>query len=532
MAISDKLEELNEIKGDIKDAINAKGGSAGDDMSEYANAILSLSPSSASLIVIETTGTTLDDESESYVPNLTAAQVSQIVSAMADGSGVILKLGDQSALVNQKGSDSAKEWVWLTWQDKLELQYEKSGNSVSITYTDLKANLASPMLYQHYLHWVDYPSLNVWVISTNPDSYTKETLQADVQYNGNVLSAFFSSSATPASTTSWAYRILDWAIASNKLWYINGAVAIEKTNVYFSTGMSDNVSAIAPTTPSTAYTAGEGITIVDNEISADFNSVQAKLTAQTAYTAKGTSTKVPQITTNALGQVTSITEVDISGGGSGGVSDVQVNGTSVVSSGVANIGISSSSALGVVKGSSDNGKVSVGADGAMSVNGWSGKADASALNDYVAKSSASTSQVFAKNPTGVFGLSYGSQNNVNTLMLRDGNGKAQIGTPTSSDGALTIANKAYVDGKVAERVSDVQVNGTTVVSDGIANISAVSSFGGATGAITLGSNFSMTGNQLNGSFATEGYVDGKVGNYKITSMTETADEIYLTVEAL
>lgn len=39
---------------------------------------------------------------------------------------------------------------------------------------------------------------------------------------------------------------------------------------------------------------------------------QNKLTTQTAYTSKGTSTKVPQITTNALGQVTNITEVDIS----------------------------------------------------------------------------------------------------------------------------------------------------------------------------------------------------------------------------
>lgn len=39
---------------------------------------------------------------------------------------------------------------------------------------------------------------------------------------------------------------------------------------------------------------------------------QEKLTAQTAYTAKGTSSKVPQITTNSLWQVTAITEVDIS----------------------------------------------------------------------------------------------------------------------------------------------------------------------------------------------------------------------------
>lgn len=40
---------------------------------------------------------------------------------------------------------------------------------------------------------------------------------------------------------------------------------------------------------------------------------QTKLGTQTAYTSKGSATKVPQITTNSLGQVTGITEVAISG---------------------------------------------------------------------------------------------------------------------------------------------------------------------------------------------------------------------------
>lgn len=44
------------------------------------------------------------------------------------------------------------------------------------------------------------------------------------------------------------------------------------------------------------------------------SSKQDTLATQTAYSAKGSSTKVPQITTNSLGQVTSITEVDISAG--------------------------------------------------------------------------------------------------------------------------------------------------------------------------------------------------------------------------
>lgn len=42
-----------------------------------------------------------------------------------------------------------------------------------------------------------------------------------------------------------------------------------------------------------------------------FNAKQDTLTTQTAYTSKGTATKVPQITTNSLGQVTGITEVTI-----------------------------------------------------------------------------------------------------------------------------------------------------------------------------------------------------------------------------
>ena len=43
-------------------------------------------------------------------------------------------------------------------------------------------------------------------------------------------------------------------------------------------------------------------------------SKQDKLTTQTAYSQKGSATKVPQITTNTLGQVTWITEVDIEAG--------------------------------------------------------------------------------------------------------------------------------------------------------------------------------------------------------------------------
>ena len=41
--ISEKLTQLNTIKGDIKAAINNKGGEVGDDFSTYATAINNLS---------------------------------------------------------------------------------------------------------------------------------------------------------------------------------------------------------------------------------------------------------------------------------------------------------------------------------------------------------------------------------------------------------------------------------------------------------------------------------------------------------
>ena len=56
-------------------------------------------------------------------------------------------------------------------------------------------------------------------------------------------------------------------------------------------------------------------TISDTHIASasTWNAKQDALATQTAYTSKGTATKVPQITTNSLGQVTGITEVTISG---------------------------------------------------------------------------------------------------------------------------------------------------------------------------------------------------------------------------
>lgn len=66
-----------------------------------------------------------------------------------------------------------------------------------------------------------------------------------------------------------------------------------------------------PLASETAVSGGTNISLVTTGEKYTWNSKQDALSTQTAYTSKGSATKVPQITTNTLGQVTGITEVTI-----------------------------------------------------------------------------------------------------------------------------------------------------------------------------------------------------------------------------
>lgn len=66
-----------------------------------------------------------------------------------------------------------------------------------------------------------------------------------------------------------------------------------------------------PLASETAVSGGTTTSLVTTGEKYIWNNKQNALTTQTAYSAKGSATKVPQITTNTLGQVTGITEVDI-----------------------------------------------------------------------------------------------------------------------------------------------------------------------------------------------------------------------------
>ena len=71
------------------------------------------------------------------------------------------------------------------------------------------------------------------------------------------------------------------------------------------------VKADIPLASETAASGGTTTSLVTTGEKYTWNNKQNALSSQTAYTSKGTATKVPQITTNSLGQVTNVTEVDI-----------------------------------------------------------------------------------------------------------------------------------------------------------------------------------------------------------------------------
>lgn len=74
---------------------------------------------------------------------------------------------------------------------------------------------------------------------------------------------------------------------------------------------SDTEIYLVPDEIDTTPTSGSDNLVTSGGVYTALSGKQDSLSSQTAYTSKGSSTKVPQITTNSLGQVTGITEVTI-----------------------------------------------------------------------------------------------------------------------------------------------------------------------------------------------------------------------------
>ena len=83
---------------------------------------------------------------------------------------------------------------------------------------------------------------------------------------------------------------------------------VKSVRVQAGTGLSSSTSTAQTETLNTTISIASGYKL---PTTTEWGNKQDALTTQTAYTSKGSATKVPQITTNSLGQVTGITEVTI-----------------------------------------------------------------------------------------------------------------------------------------------------------------------------------------------------------------------------
>lgn len=130
---------------------------------------------------------------------------------------------------------------------------------------------------------------------------------------------------------------------------------VTSVGVSVPTGLS--VSGTPVTSSGTiAITYANGYSIPTTTKQSEWDGKQDALATQTAYTSKGSSTKVPQITTNALGQVTNITEVTITDNNDN--QTVKGNGTPFTSNAAVNI---VGGGIVTVTGEGDQNKITISA---------------------------------------------------------------------------------------------------------------------------------------------------------------------------
>lgn len=191
------------------------------------------------------------------------------------------------------------------------------------------------------------------------------------------------------------------------------------------------------------------------------------------------------------------------------VTDVQVNSTSVITSGVANIPIASTSALGVVGMSGDNYGIAITSSGNLYINsanataiktGTSGYLPITPINEHVAvfyglaKASGDSTQASSSNAVGTY--TSDAQASIRTMLGAGTYSKPSGGIPSTDLASGVIPD---ISGKIDEpategtngqvlttdgnggrswttvqsgggTITDVQINSTSVVSNNVANI--------------------------------------------------------------
>lgn len=255
-----------------------------------------------------------------------------------------------------------------------------------------------------------------------------------------------------ASTDSWAeeyvlnnssFTAVQWAtinsgITSGDVSKLNNLANIQTigTNLALTNG---ELSAT-----DTTYTAGTGLDLTGTQFSIDNATV-----ATQSDLAAGLAGKQDTLTAGANITIDANNVISATGGGSGGVSDVQIAGTSIVNGGVANIDYASASKVGVIRTNTDYG-TSVTSVGAL----------ISATKTYQQYQDATTPNMF---------ISKGTLENVIT-------------------GKGLVSNTDYATNATAGVIRTSSSYGTTVSGSGVINASTLSydSYSGANNTTFIG----------------------------------------------
>lgn len=188
-----------------------------------------------------------------------------------------------------------------------------SGDEPSGTVTSVTLNATSPIAIDN--------SAAITTSGTRTISHATSGVSAGTYKSVTVNSTGHVTGGTNPTTLS-GYGITDAKIANGVITLGNNTIT-PLTEHQDITGKQDKITASnklsydlisgTPTIPTITdtYSATSSNGMSGKAVASAISGKQDTLTTQTAYSAKGSATKVPQITTNTLGQVTGITEVTI-----------------------------------------------------------------------------------------------------------------------------------------------------------------------------------------------------------------------------
>lgn len=188
-----------------------------------------------------------------------------------------------------------------------------SGDEPSGTVTSITLNATSPIAIDN--------SAAITTSGTRTISHATSGVSAGTYKSVTVNSTGHVTSGTNPTTLS-GYGITDAKIANGVITLGSNTIT-PLTEHQDITGKQDKITASnklsydlisgTPTIPTITdtYSATSSNGMSGKAVASAISGKQDTLTTQTAYSAKGSATKVPQITTNTLGQVTDITEVTI-----------------------------------------------------------------------------------------------------------------------------------------------------------------------------------------------------------------------------